>query len=499
MRLNEADGSAKIDTGGAPGDVPVLEVREVVLRYTEHPPPIQRSYWKTGDYESPKQYFTSAEPLAKMRVEHDWAVGKRNVRMLCLALFTMVLMVVEQEVVFDRETRLFRVQTLVPSILKGVISGLTALQLYMLYDYYQYLVAGHKKEWYTALYINRPAPPGMGEIPRGLFGTKLFCSAFITECIILMLHAPPGLDFRFWCCRSDEGNEDIKKPFLSDKFNLIIFARLYLLVRVLRDACPLWNRRFQIYAGGYSRRGGPEITYAGTMRYWYCAGKIFFTGCILSFGTVIAAYSLMACERDYDLDMWSPVHSTWFTLFNMLLCGYGGMFPVSAYGQYVLLAVLIFGIVVLSLAIEVIFGLMALDEHEQKAVDWITEHQYKELETNAATAYLAFWWRYAAFAGDTPEKHGLTPDEFQEKKTELYRSAVMYFNEMRKQTAMLTNLESVADDSAAEDLEQAKKDLEVVHQSMMAKTGGAELDSGLEAQLAAIEQRQQEIMATLDA
>merc|ERR1711865_79705 len=35
------------------------------------------------------------EPLGKMRVAHDWAVGKRNVRMLCLALFTicMVLMV----------------------------------------------------------------------------------------------------------------------------------------------------------------------------------------------------------------------------------------------------------------------------------------------------------------------------------------------------------------------------------------------------------------------
>ena len=42
--------------------------------------------------------------------------------------------------------------------------------------------------------------------------------------------------------------------------------RVYLLVRVLRDACPLWRRRFQIYAGGYARRGGPEINYAGTVR-----------------------------------------------------------------------------------------------------------------------------------------------------------------------------------------------------------------------------------------
>jgi hypothetical protein len=498
MRLNETDGSAKIDTGGAPGDVPVLEVREVVLRYNEHPAPTDRSFWESGEYETPHKYFTSTEPLQKMRCEHDWSVAKRNLRMLYLALFTMVVMIVEQEVVFDRETRLFRVQTLVPSVFKGVISALTALQLYLLYDYYQYLIAGHKKEWYTALYVNRPAPPGMGEIPRGLMGTKLFCSAFIAEFIVLILHAPPGLDFRFWCCRSDEGNEHIKKPFLSDKFNLIVFARIYLLVRVLRDACPLWRRRFQIYAGGYARRGGPEINFAGTMRYYYCAGKIGFTATILCTGMVFFGYCLMVCERDYDIDMWSPVHSLWYVLFNMLLCGYGGMFPVSAYGQYVLLLVLIFGLVILSLAIEVIFGLMALDEHEQQAVDWIGEYQGRELETTAATAYLAYWWRYAAFAGDTPEKHQLSSEEFQDKKTDLYRNAVMHFNEMRKQSALLTNLESMAEDSAAEDLTQATEDLAVVHEVLSGQTGGA-INPQLESQLAAIEERQQAILATLDA
>jgi hypothetical protein len=289
----------------------------------------------------------------------------------------------------------------------------------------------------------------------------------------------------------------VKKPFLSDKFNLIIFARLYLLVRVIRDKCPLWRRRFQIYAGGYARRGGPEITYAGTLRYYYCAGKIFFTFTILLFGTLVLAYSLMVCERDYDQDMWSVKHSIWYTLFNMLLCGYNGMFPVSVYGQYCLLILLIFGIIILSLAIEVIFGLMALDEHEQGPVDWLTNYQGKELETEAATAYLAYWWRYAAFAGDTPEKHLLTEDEFQAKKTHLYRTAVMYFNEMRKQTAMMTSLDSLSEDSAAEDLTQATEDLAVVHEMLAGRAGG--ITPELESQLAAIEEQQQAILATLDA
>ena len=103
--------------------------------------------------------------------------------------------------------------------------------------------------------------------------------------------------------------------------------RVYLLVRVLRDACPLWRRRFQIYAGGYARRGGPEINYAGTLRcdcshcvrlnvgcwyrYYYCAGKIGFTATILVTGTILFGYCLMVCERDYDIEMWSVVHSLW--------------------------------------------------------------------------------------------------------------------------------------------------------------------------------------------
>ena len=41
-------------------------------------------------------------------------------------------------------------------------------------------------------------------------------------------------------------------------------------------------------------------------------------------------------------------------------------------------------------------------------------------------------------AGDTPEKHQLSSEEFQDKKTDLYRNAVMHFNEMRKQSGAIS-------------------------------------------------------------
>ena len=150
--------------------------RGVTAQQEDHPPPIERSYFSSSEYESPTAYFTSKERLPVMRMEHDWSSAKRNMRMVLLAIFTMAVMITEQELVFDRETRLFKVGTLVPTVLKGCISFLTMIQLWLLYDYYQYQIAGHKKEWYTALYVNRPCPPGQGELILFLYYLILFDS-----------------------------------------------------------------------------------------------------------------------------------------------------------------------------------------------------------------------------------------------------------------------------------------------------------------------------------
>ena len=52
----------------------------------------------------------------------------------------MIVMMVEQEVVFDHETHRFKVMTMVPSCLKMSISFLTLVMLYQLYDFYDYHV-----------------------------------------------------------------------------------------------------------------------------------------------------------------------------------------------------------------------------------------------------------------------------------------------------------------------------------------------------------------------
>merc|ERR1712072_1234771 len=111
---------------------------------------------------------------------------------------------VEQEVVFDEETRVYRVLELAPAILKGTVSGITVVMLLQLWDLYDYQAVGLKKEWYIALYTN--SSEGGRALPKGICGTPSLASAFIAEFLIILYHVPPGLDFRFWCCRLDVGD-----------------------------------------------------------------------------------------------------------------------------------------------------------------------------------------------------------------------------------------------------------------------------------------------------
>merc|ERR1711998_196034 len=131
-------------------------------------------------------------------------------------------------------------------VVKAFISFVTVMQLYYLFDYYDYVVAGAKKEWYKLLYSGE----NPGPMPR--FSTYL--GPFIAEFIVLMLHCPPYFDFRFW-----EDATGTKKVFIGDKMGVFIMLRLYAFVRVIRDYSNIFARRRLVYDGGYRNRGGQEI------------------------------------------------------------------------------------------------------------------------------------------------------------------------------------------------------------------------------------------------
>jgi hypothetical protein len=127
----------------------------------------------------------------------------------------------------------------------------------------------------------------------------------------------------------------------------------------------------------------------------------------------------------------------------------------TEFGQVVSMFVMFFGIIVLSLAIAVVFNALALTNNESHALDWLAEYLTQEKERNAATDYLAYWWRYLAVKQATD----MPPDEQRKKQSEYYSAAVAMFNKMSSATGELAAMSDHGDNNAED---QAMQNLQMV-------------------------------------
>jgi len=159
---------------------------------------------------------------------------------------------------------------------------------------------------------------------------------------------------------------------------------------------------------------------------------------------------------------------------------------------------LIFGMIILSLAIEIIFEAMTMNSEEAWALDWLQTYETREKEKDAATSYLSSWWRYAALSRDASAgQANLEDDKLQEKKTSLYHNAVTGFNHLRNESSKLNSLDSYATDSSEADLTSACEDLNDILTSLplAMQNGNTELNR----RMAKVESDQQAIIAQLEA
>jgi hypothetical protein len=269
-------------------------------------------------------------------------------------------------------------------------------------------------------------------------------------------------------------SQGLKKPFLCDNFGVFMAVRLYLWVRVIRDHTSVYERRRLIYQGGYTERGGPEINFKIACKKHYLHKEALSVFTILFVGTSILSYCTYVSERDFQPKIFNFKDSVWFTLFQILLCGFNGMAAYTTFGKYVSLAVMFFGIIVLSLAIAVVFNALALSSNESWALDWLREYALKEKERNAATDYLAYWWRYLAVKNNGAGDH-MTPDELRRKQSEYYSSSVKMFNKMSGHSGELAQMEDFGVDTALEDAIKNAKLTKALKRKLIGKVEDGEV------------------------
>jgi len=340
--------------------------------------PIKRSFLRSSPLENSGVYLLSELPMPVLHMEYDWAVKKKNVRLFIWVLVSLVFVIAELETAFDTTTYRYKVQERC-EILKACNSFITTMLLYYLYDYYDYQVAGAKKEWYKSLYDGEN--PG----PMPTFG--MYFPNFFLEFIILAIHCVPYSDFRFWTDVTGA-----QKPFISDKLNSLCLLRLYTVIRVVRDYTPIYSRRRLVYDGGYRERGGPEINYKLAMKANMTIHEGVFVAITYFSSLIVLGYIYHCCERDWQPEVFTLVNCIWLTAFNFAAMDFNSMSPMSEFGTLVAMMVIVWGLIILSMLVNVIFNAVVLTSYEGWAIDWLNQYELCEEERQASAEVLALWW-----------------------------------------------------------------------------------------------------------
>merc|ERR1712028_68401 len=342
--------------------------------------PISRSFFRSSPLENSGVYLLSELPISILHMEHDWAIKKKNVRLAIWAVTSIITMIVELEMAFNTKKLVYEKREVCEG-LKAFLLFQTVMMLYYLYDLYDYMVAGAKKEWYQILY--------KGENPGPIPKFRHHMAQFITEFVVIAMHAPPYFDFRHW--RTGSG---AVKPFVSDKLGVFVFMRVYLFVRVVRDYTDVYARRRLIYDRGHKSAGGMEIRALTAMKTAYIKHTAVMVAALGGGSILILAYMMHCAERDWQPEQFSYKNCVWYVVFFVAAMDYGSMGPKSQFGTGLAVLIVSWGLILLSMAIGVIFESATLSSYEVWAIDWLKQCELLEQERAVAADMLRAWFKY---------------------------------------------------------------------------------------------------------
>jgi len=293
----------------------------------------------------------------------DARVTRKSNIMLILALIGIALMVLHIEVNYDPTTKTINGNSEFAIAMKFVIGFTTVALLCALFDYYQLQVYIWRKYEKPA---GEPAPTGW---------PNQFLYPFIVEAIVLFLHPVPYL-FR-------------------DKLGMLMFMRLYLLVRVIRDHSDIYNKRHTILNEAYKDRGGPQFNSLLVLRIVFDSQPGL---CLMLFGgflMIILGWCNYVCQRESpyvteDITYFKAVWGTAFVIFT------GDVkFEVhSNFGRAIELITLMVGVLLYAMILAVVHNKIILKSSEKFGEECITSHNRALERQRSAARLLQSWWRF---------------------------------------------------------------------------------------------------------
>lgn len=262
-----------------------------------------------------------------------------------------------------------------------------------------------------------------------------------------------------------------EKPMISDKLAVFCMVRVYLLVRVVRDATRVYSRRRLIYDGGYRERGGPEINYKLALKAVMINYEALFVAVVYGGSIVVLAYMWHVAERDWQPEDFTFKNCVWLVIFQLAACDYAGLAPKSDIGVLMGVVVVVWGLVIISMLVNVIFNTVVLSSYEGWAIDWLDQYELCEKRREASAQVLKTWWQYKM-----SKKGGSGASTSRMDEASYIINLVQQYKYLREVTYQVgTNSGERASDPVAESQAKMKSDLQLLIAKMHSPS---DVDSG---------------------
>ena len=305
----------------------------------------------------------------------DNILRRKGVILFLCGIFGVLLMVVTQIINFqwyyDNKLIYQTERVYLPRIFIGyyIVKSLnvlvTILCIFLLINYYATLADLKKKQWG---FINRFTA----------FRTSSLMPKFFMELLIIILTPLPGLE-RLWG--------------LGDKTGLFMFARFYLVVRVVRDYSEVYRKRKQIiFSNAEYRRTLPQFGWQLTLRVLFYSSTIATLLIVTLTTTFIAAFCIWVVEREYNAGLRNFWNTVYFTTITMTTIGYGDYHPTQVWGRITAVLQGVIGILIVTIFSGVVINKLTPTEQQKYAVRFIREEGYVRQRFEAAVTILQVQW-----------------------------------------------------------------------------------------------------------
>jgi len=319
--------------------------------------------------------------------ERDKQICYRNIAMLANTLFSIILMVVTLQLQW---TGLEMIETLQTNLLKVCISLLTLMQMLQISDYYVKLIqieaesASNIGNLGTYIEVDRFGSEKKKVEHFGytaLWKIPIFRRKYISE---LLVHVPHPFPFT---------------GFLFDKLGLLMFFRMYIVLKVARDFSAIYKKRKIIQKiPGYSPATHPSFnTFLINKMFFYQYPIMYILFWILT-GLFSLGYCLYVFEREAQPEEWGYWIS-FFIAVNSMLAGWGSdtydnYVPLTWFGKCLAIVGVVIGVFLFALLIDYVHTKMQPTAFQSTALQWVVLSDIVEKERESAAKLIQIIYRY---------------------------------------------------------------------------------------------------------